>query len=47
MFLEQHGQQDRLEGECMGGVRHGSQVLVGVGEQVVQRQLVAAPQARA
>ena len=43
VFLKQHGQQKGLDGQRMGCVRRRSQVLVGRGKQIIQRQLIAAP----
>ena len=47
VFLEQHAEQDGLEGQGMRGVSHSGQVLAGRGEEIVQHELVAAAQGAA
>jgi hypothetical protein len=44
VFFEQHRKQEDLEGQSMRGVLGSRQVLAGAGEEVVQGQLVRAPQ---
>jgi hypothetical protein len=47
VLLQEHGEQEGLEGEGVGGVGGGGQVLVGGGEEVIQGELVAAAQGAA
>jgi hypothetical protein len=47
VFFKQHGEEHDFEGQGVGGVAGGGEVLPGVGEQIVERLLVAAAQAAA
>jgi hypothetical protein len=44
VFFKQHGQQEDLKGQDMGGVGSSGKMLVGGCEQVVEDQLVAPAQ---